>query len=196
MGGIARHTDGPHPSHDRRSRKLGAGNWKLVFLALAASCTGPVAAVPPSAGESPAAATSSIPGTAAGTRIPIAAASEATPTQAPCSAEARFLEDLTIPDGSIIRPGDEVDKRWAVENAGTCDWGPGYVLVRVSNDELSGPAEIDLYPARAGTRAVWQVIFLAPLIPGQYLSEWQAQTPDGTRFGEEVFVELIVQPGS
>jgi hypothetical protein len=28
------------------------------------------------------------------------------------------------------------------------------------------------------------------------VSEWQAQAPDGTRFGEEVFVDLVVQPGS
>jgi len=165
------------------------------MLALAA-CSGPTAPIQPSGGESPAPAASLIPGPAVGTPISVAATvtAEATPTLEACVAEARFLEDLTIPDGSIVTPGDEVDKRWAVENVGTCDWGPGYALVRVSNDEMSGPAEIDLYPARAGTRAVWQVVFLAPLIPGAYVSEWQAQAPDGTRFGEEVFVELIVQP--
>jgi hypothetical protein len=179
-----------------RSRKLGAGGWKLVFLALVASCSGAVAPVQPSAGESPAAATTPIREIAQGTPASSPATGEATLTQEPCQADARFLEDLTIPDGSIVTPGEEIDKRWAVENAGTCDWGPGYALVRVSNDELSGPAEIDLYPARAGTRAVWQVVFLAPLIPGQYVSEWQAQAPDGTRFGEEVFVDLVVQPGS
>lgn len=128
------------------------------------------------------------------TVAPPAAATEAPSTPGPCLAEARFLEDLTIPDGSIVRPGEEVDKRWAVENAGTCDWGPGYALVRVSDDELGGPAEIDLYPARAGTRAVWQVVFLAPRNAGLYVSEWQARAPDGTRFGDEVFVDLVVQP--
>ena len=168
----------------------------MLLAAFAASCAGPAAPLQPSVGESPAAATAPIREAAGGTPTSSRATGEATLTQEPCQADARFLEDLTIPDGSIVTPGDEIDKRWAVENAGTCDWGPGYALVRVSNDELSGPAEIDLYPARAGTRAVWQVVFLAPLIPGEYVSEWQAQAPDGTRFGEEVFVELIVQPGS
>lgn len=188
-------------------KKPEAGNWKLgaggvrrsagsgiLVVALAASCSGlPAAAPPATRGASDLsqvpAPTLTTPTQAVATGLP-----EATATEEPCLDGATFLDDLTIPDGSLVGPGEEVDKRWAVENSGTCDWGPGYALVRVSGGELGGPAEIDLYPARAGTSAVWQVVFLAPLIPGQYVSEWQAVAPDGTRFGDEVFVDLIVQP--
>jgi hypothetical protein len=107
---------------------------------------------------------------------------------------AEFLEDLSVPDGSEVPPGAQIDKRWSVENIGTCDWGQGYRLVRVSSDGLAGPDEIALYPARAGTRAIWQVVFTAPDSLGEVISEWQAQAPDGTRFGDEVFVYVVVVP--
>ncbi|MGH2628076.1 MAG: NBR1-Ig-like domain-containing protein, partial [Anaerolineales bacterium] len=118
------------------------------MIAFAASCSGPLRAGLPSSGASAVAVVSP---TARGSvatppSLPATATVEATATLEPCRADATFLEDLTIPDGSIVGPGEEIDKRWAVENSGTCDWGPGYALVRLSSDELSGPAQIDLYP--------------------------------------------------
>lgn len=109
-----------------------------------------------------------------------------------CENDARFVEDLTIPDGEHVAPGEEIDKRWSVQNTGSCDWGPGYRLVRISGDAFAGPDEIALYPARAGTDAIWQVLLEAPEFLGEYSSRWQAQAPDGSRFGDDVFVVVVV----
>jgi len=110
-----------------------------------------------------------------------------------CINSAQFLEDLTIPDGSVVAPGTMLDKRWSVQNSGSCDWGPGYNLVRLGADPLSGSDELALYPARAGTAAVWQVVLEAPMDPGDYLSRWQARTPTGSLFGDEVFLLISVE---
>ena len=110
-----------------------------------------------------------------------------------CINNARFLEDLTIPDGSVVGPGATLDKRWSVQNGGSCDWGPGYNLVRLGEDQFSGPDELALYPARAGTAAVWQVVLEAPMEPGDYFSRWQARTPTGSLFGDEVFLLISVK---
>jgi hypothetical protein len=115
------------------------------------------------------------------------------PTPSICLNNAFFLEDLSIPDGTVVTPGDSIDKRWSVLNSGTCDWGPGYQLVRVGDDQLDGKDELALYPARAGATAVWQVILNAPLEPGDYLSRWQARTPEGSLFGDEVFLFVSVR---
>jgi hypothetical protein len=115
------------------------------------------------------------------------------PTSSVCLNNAFFLEDLTLPDGSVILPGDTIDKRWSVLNSGTCDWGPGYQLVRIGDDPLEGPDEIALYPARAGGTATWQVILSVPFEPGDYLSRWQARTPQGSLFGDEVFLFISVR---
>lgn len=79
-----------------------------------------------------------------------------------------------------------------MENAGTCNWGPGYSLVRVGQDFFEGPTEIDLYPARAGATAILQVVLEAPEIAGEYVSRWRAQAPDGTFFGEELYILIVV----
>ena len=114
--------------------------------------------------------------------------------QAACLDQARFIEDLSVPDGSRVEPGALIDKRWSVLNSGTCDWGPGYRLIRTDTGLLSGPAELALYPARAGEAAVWQVLLTAPRQPGQHIASWQARSPTGELFGDPVFV--LVEVGS
>src|SRR3990170_5174182 len=50
-----------------------------------------------------------------------------TPTP-PCTPGLAFLDDLTIPDGSVVAPEERLDKRWQVENNGTCNWDSSYGL--------------------------------------------------------------------
>jgi hypothetical protein len=64
--------------------------------------------------------------------------------------------------------------------------------VHVDGEGLVGPEAVALFPARAGSTAVWEVVLQAPGEPGEYQSVWQAQAPDGTLFGEVVFVTVVV----
>ena len=121
---------------------------------------------------------------------PVPAATTASGT---CTDDARFVEDLTIPDGSVFTPGEAFDKRWAVRNDGTCDWGPDYRLVPIAGNPFGGAAEIALFPAQAGATGEWQIDLQAPGEPGEYLGRWQARAPDGTFFGDEVFVIIYVE---
>jgi hypothetical protein len=110
-----------------------------------------------------------------------------------CENDARFVEDLTFPDGEVVVPGQTIDKRWSVDNIGTCDWGAGYYLVHLGDDEFEAPEAVALYPARADTNAVWQVELQAPVDVGQYVSQWQAQAADGTMFGDVVYILISVE---
>src|SRR5215216_5539815 len=38
-----------------------------------------------------------------------------------------FEGDVTIPDGTIMKPGEDFVKTWAVRNTGSCTWDEGYV---------------------------------------------------------------------
>ncbi len=115
------------------------------------------------------------------------------PTATPaCIPQLRYLEDLSIPDGSLVRPGERLDKRWAVENAGTCNWDAAYTLRLIAGPALEAPEEQPLYPARAGTQAVIRVLFTAPQEPGTYRSAWQAFAPSGEPFGDPIFIEIQV----
>lgn len=92
-----------------------------------------------------------------------------------------------------MAPGAEMVKRWSIANEGTCDWGPGYSLRHTGGEGLMGPEAVALFPARAGSTAVWEVVLQAPEAPGEYHSEWQAEAPDGTLFGDVVFVIVVVE---
>ncbi len=112
----------------------------------------------------------------------------------PCVNDLTWLQDLTYPDNTLVLPGQALDKQWLVQNTGTCDWGPGYRLRNIDGVLLGAQDDLPLYPARAGEQAILRVLFLAPLEPGTYRSWWQAFAPDGTAFGQEVYIQVIVSP--
>lgn len=104
-----------------------------------------------------------------------------------------FVADLTIPDGTVVSPGANVDKSWLVQNNGSCNWDSRYRLKFVGGLDMGAAIEQALYPARAGTQATIRINFIAPSEPGTYSTAWQAIDPFGEPFGDPVFMEIIVQ---
>lgn len=122
---------------------------------------------------------------------PIATSSPtATP---PCTNGLAFVEDASIPDGTVVSAGASIDKQWLVQNNGTCNWDSRYRLKFVGGLEMSATAEQALFPARAGNQATIRITFTAPSEPGAYTTAWQAIDPDGQPFGDPVFMEIIVE---
>jgi hypothetical protein len=115
-----------------------------------------------------------------------------TPTQS-CFDGLVFLGDTTVPDDSIVTPGSTLDKRWLVQNSGTCNWDNRYRLRLINGLALSANIEQALFPARAGMQTILQIVFTAPLENGEYISEWQAFDPKGIPFGDPFFMKIIVQ---
>ncbi len=116
---------------------------------------------------------------------------QATPTPS-CTSSLRYIEDLTLPDGSFVAPGDLLDKRWRVENNGSCNWDVHYRLKPIAGPPLGAPPEFALFPARAGTQATIQINFTAPAEAGAYRSAWQAYDPLGQAFGDPIFIDIVV----
>ncbi len=124
----------------------------------------------------------------------VAATPIARQTAAPtCTNNLVYLEDLSIPDGSLVSPGVILDKRWQVENRGTCNWDEHYHLKLIAGQALGALEEQALYPARSGAPALIRIQFTAPQEPGSYRSAWQAYDPHGNAFGDPVFIDFIVQ---
>jgi hypothetical protein len=118
---------------------------------------------------------------------------EARPTPEPaCTNALWFFQDLTIPDGTEVSPGERLDKRWLVQNAGTCNWNARYQVRLVAGPNMGIPQTQALYPARAGTEVTLRMTFIAPDEPGTYRSAWQAFDPDGEPFGDPFFIEVVV----
>jgi hypothetical protein len=113
------------------------------------------------------------------------------PTPA-CGDNLKFVADLTVPDGTIAARGALIDKRWQVENNGSCNWDDRYRLRLISGAEMGLQAEQALYPARSGASAAIRMLLLAPSKPGTYRSAWQAVGPNQELFGDIIYVEIRV----
>jgi len=111
-----------------------------------------------------------------------------------CSNLLAYIQDITIPDGAIFSPGEKIDKRWLVENQGTCNWNSRYTLRLSGGDPMGADTELSLIPALAGNQATIRILFTAPDEGGKHRSAWQAYTPDSKPFGDPIFIEIEVIP--
>jgi len=138
-----------------------------------------------------------IPATLAAPTLVLTSTPEPSPTleanDPDCIDNLAYVDDLTIPDGTIFAPGDMLDKRWQVKNSGTCNWGEGYEIRYTGGAELGAVSPQSLFPARSGADATVQIFFTAPEEPGEYRSAWSAFNPDGTAFGDPIYIYIIVE---
>jgi hypothetical protein len=127
--------------------------------------------------------------------IPTIPTLEPTLSAEECTNNLTFVTDITVPDNSTFVFGEIIDKQWLVENSGTCNWDSNYRLRHTNGASLGASEELALYPARAGTQATIQIIFTAPFSEDFFQSGWQAIAPDGTPFGDPIYIQINVQPG-
>lgn len=117
-----------------------------------------------------------------------------TETPLPCTNDAVFTADLTVPDNSQILPGAPIDKRWKIQNTGTCNWDARYSISFFEGSQMTATGEYSIYPAKAGSPATLQINMTAPDVPGNYTGRWQLRDPDGKSFGPVLFIKIVVVP--
>jgi hypothetical protein len=115
-----------------------------------------------------------------------------TPT-AGCIDAARFVADVTVPDGTAMQPGSPFDKVWRVMNVGNCAWGAGYALRFISGDQLGAPERAALPPTLPGATADITVPMVAPTVPGKYQGIWQLVNGQGQFFGDRLSVSITIR---
>jgi hypothetical protein len=111
--------------------------------------------------------------------------------------QAKFVADVTLADGSVVRPGEHLNKTWRVRNTGPEKWEKGTRIVHVGGDAFGGPlngAEVPL--AAPGEAVNVSVALVMPTVPGRYTSYWRMKTPHPTnaRFGHRFWITCVVVP--
>ena len=97
---------------------------------------------------------------------------------------AIFMEDVTVPDGMLVAPGDPFTKKWRLQNAGNCTWDNTYSLTLASGDAMGAAANIPLSASVGpGESTVLAVDLVAPATNGLYTGYWRIATPFGGTFG-------------
>ena len=109
---------------------------------------------------------------------------------ATCLNSVRFAGDITLPDDTVLAPGEEFVKTWELLNNGTCPWIEGYQIVAVDDEPLEGDTEVPIEaPVAPGQTTEVSVTLIAPEEPGTYRSNWQMNDADGDLFGVDGFLE-------
>ena len=129
----------------------------------------------------------------------------ATPVTTPCTDDAVYVADVTVPDGTVFEPSEAFEKTWRVRNTGSCPWGPGYRLAFVSGDRMGRPelvgfglvapaesVEVTVPVVTPGESIEVTVALLAPESPGSYKGYWQMMNGNGECFGQRVYVAILV----
>jgi hypothetical protein len=100
----------------------------------------------------------------------------------------------TIPDGTVMAPGQNFDKSWRIQNSGTCTWTVTYKAVFTGSG--NGPMGAVTTPigkvVKPGESIDIIVEFVAPTTAGDYVSWWKLQNDAGVFFGTPFSVVIKV----
>lgn len=175
-------TTNPSPDLDQIVSSTQTALAIETFIARPVPDTATPPAVPTgtSAGQTPAQPNATLPQTSTSTPT----SQPATPTQQPdCSDRAAFVSE-TIPDGTNIKPGEQIQKIWRLRNAGDCTWNTGYQLVFKDGSQMQAASPQALSnPVAPGETAELKVNLVAPASPGTFRSEWMLVNAAGMEFG-------------
>ena len=103
-----------------------------------------------------------------------------------CTNILSFVDDLTIPDGTVVSPGETIRKAWAVENSGTCKWNKRYTLRYIDGFAMGADIEQELVNIPPGEKGKIEIEFTAPDFMGSYYSSWMAYDDQGRAFGNDI----------
>ncbi|HEM61823.1 MAG TPA: hypothetical protein ENO24_06000, partial [Chloroflexi bacterium] len=96
----------------------------------------------------------------------------------PCVPRAEFLDIESFPDGTVVQPGQSMDKWWRLKNTGTCDWS-GYQLMFESGEQMGGPGSVAIPTTAAGASIDIHVPMVAPTSGGDHAGYWRIVSPSG-----------------
>lgn len=107
--------------------------------------------------------------------------------------EARYVSDVTIPDGTVLRPGQVFIKTWRVRNSGNTTWDNRYSFAHFGDERLGALAAIPLPRVAPGREVNLSLRMIAPLQPGTYRSTYKFKNPSGQWFEFEMYTLIEVK---
>lgn len=97
---------------------------------------------------------------------------------------ARFVEDVTIEDRTVLDESEAFTKVWRLENIGDCTWTTEYEVFFSAGYRMSAPAVINMPETVApGETVDISMDMVAPGEPGTYTGYWLLRDETGDIFG-------------
>ncbi len=110
---------------------------------------------------------------------------------------SQFINDITVPDGTVFPRGQTFTKTWQVKNIGTSTWDSSYKLVLQSGYQMVGQSSVNLTQAVApnGTINI-SATLTSPTVDGNYRANWMLMNNNGKVFGDLMWVSIKVLNGT
>jgi Ig-like domain from next to BRCA1 gene len=116
----------------------------------------------------------------------------------PVCKNSQYGGDITIPDGTVMKPWQKFTKAWTIRNTGTCTWDEGFYFagwsgppsmgpnqepyrIKTSNNFVEGGGAVNIY-----------ISMYAPGDPGDYVAHWSMYDDQGKQFGGDFTVVIKV----
>ncbi|MDP1547730.1 MAG: NBR1-Ig-like domain-containing protein [Anaerolineales bacterium] len=105
-----------------------------------------------------------------------------------------YVSDVTIPDGTVMTPGQAFTKTWKVQNNGTCAWTATYKLTFVSGEVMGGVATPINVAVSPNQSVDISVAMTAPAIAGDHTGYWKIYNDQNQPFG--TFLSVVIKVGA
>ncbi|KAH9621004.1 hypothetical protein KSS87_005391 [Heliosperma pusillum] len=110
--------------------------------------------------------------------------------------DSRFITDVNVMDGTAMAPLTPFTKIWRMRNNGTLPWNNGLQLLWIGGDRFSPSDSVEIQVPPTGVDVGLEldiaVDFIAPDLPGRYISYWRMAESSGHKFGQRVWVQIQV----
>ena len=89
-----------------------------------------------------------------------------------------MIEDVTVPDNTVMISGQKFTKTWRFMNNGKCNWS-GYAIAFVAGDRMSSPDSASVPQTDAGKTVDVSVELTAPSLDGSYTGFYELRNAKG-----------------
>ncbi len=125
--------------------------------------------------------------------LPLVTVTLETPPTANSCYNLLYIKDVTIPDGTQMKPGEVFTKTWLVQNIGGCAWRAGFTFQHVGGDSMRGSPVTLTEAIQTGSKREISVQLVVPSGQnGLIQSSWRMADENGIFFGDTLSVNITV----
>lgn len=107
-----------------------------------------------------------------------------------------YISDVTIPDNTVVTPGQSMTKTWKVQNSGTCAWTTAYKITFVTGNAMGGTATALGQAVSPGQSVDISVAMVAPTASGDSAGTWRLANDKSVAFGTPLTIVVKVSGGT
>ncbi len=113
--------------------------------------------------------------------------------------DSKFIKDVNFPDGTKVKPGQRLVKKWEIKNAGSVTWKDRFlapVESTAGEDDLKAIKKTKVPLTKAGQLCTLEAELVAPKEKGTYKVTFKMMDKDGKEcFPDKqgVYIEVVVE---